>query len=274
MQRSFQVEYEQVSIGSTSLNVAMCGTGPPLLLVHGFPLDHSMWVNQLNGLSDIARVIAPDLRGFGNSGGADTGTITMSNYADDLAELLHAMNISEPVDFCGLSMGGYIAWEFYIKYQQRLRSLILCDTRAVADTPSTAKGRVEMALKVTQEGSVFLADSLISKIFAENAYEKQRHWMQEVRRVILQTDPQAIAAALRGMAERMDASPLLPNINLPTLVVCGKKDIISRPAEMKTIAEQIFGAQYAEIEDAGHMAPLEEHQQVNKAIREFLLSLK
>ncbi|HEY2411185.1 MAG TPA: alpha/beta fold hydrolase, partial [Pirellulaceae bacterium] len=119
-----------VQVNGIKLNVVERGTGVPLLLAHGFPLDHSMWSGQLDGLSDRCRVIAPDLRGFGASD-VVPGVATMQQMADDLAGVLDALAIREPVIFCGLSMGGYVAWQFALRHRTRLAKLILCDTRAI-----------------------------------------------------------------------------------------------------------------------------------------------
>src|SRR5688500_5812427 len=125
-----------ISIGSSSFHVLEQGRGQLLLLVHGFPLDHTMWRAQVSDLAQDHRVIAPDLRGFGQSSPitADDAVVTMAQYADDLAALLCALNINEPVTFCGFSMGGYIAWQFAARHANQLGRLILCDTKAAADT--------------------------------------------------------------------------------------------------------------------------------------------
>src|SRR6187401_144521 len=122
----------KVSLGDLHLNVVEQGSGRPLLLVHGFPLDNSMWSEQIADLSKDFRVIAPDLRGFGQSE-VSRGTVTMQQFADDLAKLLDAMGVKEPVAFCGLSMGGYIAWQFVARHRKKLGALIIADSRAVAD---------------------------------------------------------------------------------------------------------------------------------------------
>ena len=141
-----------VTIGDVRLNYSEKGRGKPLLLVHGFPLDHTMWARQLDALSSSHRVIAPDLRGFGASS-VTAGTVTMAQYADDLAGLLGALGIDEPVIFCGLSMGGYVAWQFALRHRPKLAKLILCDTRAVADSPEAAAGRQKTAEKVLADGA-------------------------------------------------------------------------------------------------------------------------
>src|SRR5687768_13865152 len=120
----------QVKVHDGQLHYFDTGRGTPLLLVHGFPLDHTMWQVQIDGLAERYRVIAPDLRGFGQSS-VTQGLVTMQRMADDIAELLSGIKLSEPVVFCGLSMGGYVAWQFALRHRQRLARLILCDTRAV-----------------------------------------------------------------------------------------------------------------------------------------------
>ncbi len=260
----------QVSVGDVSLNVVERGEGEPLLLVHGFPLDHSMWREQLEGLSDRFRVIAPDLRGFGASDVTE-GTVTMEQFADDLARLLDALKIDGPVNLCGLSMGGYIAWQFVARHSNRLKRLVLCDTRAVADSKETAEGREKQAQRVLAEGAAIVADTMEPKLFYRDENESSEPaYIREMRNVIEATKPQGIAAALRGMAVRPDFTSRLGEIQVPTLVICGQHDAISPSAEMRKIAEGIRGARYVEIAEAGHMAPLEKPEAVNAAIGEFL----
>ncbi|MCL4202134.1 MAG: alpha/beta fold hydrolase [Pirellulaceae bacterium] len=277
----------RVPLAEVELNVLDQGCGTPLLLVHGFPLDHTMWSGQVDALADVCRVIAPDLRGFGTSG-VSAGTVTMERLADDLAELLDALGIVERVALCGLSMGGYVAWQFWRRHRSRLAKLILCDTRAAADAPETAQVRRDSAERVLNEGPGFLADGMIEKLFApktglapnihdsvpvalsKDAREHRAEIIEATRQTILNTSPVGIAAALRGMAQRADVTGLLPDIDVPTLVVCGQYDAISTVDEMRNIAARIPAARFVEVPDAGHMAPLENPAVVNEAIRSFL----
>jgi len=259
----------RVSVGDVTLNVVEQGQGEPLLLVHGFPLDHSMWQYQLEGLSSRYRVIAPDLRGFGGSDVTE-GVVTMEQMADDLARLLDALQIAEPVNFCGLSMGGYIAWQFATRHGARLKRLILCDTRAVADSKETAEGREKSAQKVLAEGAQIVADTMQPKLFYRPEGSAEPAYVSQTREVMLRTSVQGMAAALRGMAKRPDMTNRLGEIKVPTLVICGEHDSISPPAEMRKIAEGISQARYVEIAGAGHMAPLEKPAEVNAAIVDFL----
>lgn len=260
-----------VQAADIRLNVVERGQGAPLVLVHGYPLDHSMWQGQLDGLADVARVIAPDLRGFGASD-VTTGTVTMQQLADDMAALLDSRKITEPIVLCGLSMGGYVAWQFALRHRSRLARLILCDTKAAGDTPEAAAGRLKTAERVLAEGAAVAADALIPKLFAPATFVQQPQIVEATRQVILRTKPHGIAAALRGMAERPDVTARLPQIDVPALVICGQHDGISPPAEMRQFTAQLPKARFVEIENAGHMAPLEQPAAVNAAIREFLKS--
>jgi pimeloyl-ACP methyl ester carboxylesterase len=254
------------------LNVVEAGAGPPLLLVHGFPLDHTMWQAQIDELSRDARVMAPDLRGFGESDGGGE-VVLMEDFADDLAALLDRLGVAEPVVFCGLSMGGYIAWQFFLRHRARLRALILCDTRAAADAPAAAEARLTNARRVLEDGVGFLAQGMLDKLFAAETRQQRPELVAAVRRVMLAASPQGVAAALRGMAARQDASDLLPQIDVPALVVCGREDAISTVEEMRGIAQRLPQARFVEIAAAGHMSPLEQPQAVNAAVRDFLARL-
>jgi pimeloyl-ACP methyl ester carboxylesterase len=194
----------------------------------------------------------------------------MGQFADDLAGLLDALGIDERVVFCGLSMGGYIAWEFWRKHAARLRGLILCDTRATADTREAASGRLETAERVLQEGLGFLADTMVPKLLAPETLGTRPEIAAAVRKVILANDPRGIAAALRGMAERPDSTPLLAQITCPTLVLVGQQDGLSSPDQMQTLARQIPSAQFVTIRNAGHLPPVEAPAETTAAIEAFL----
>lgn len=258
------------------LDMALCeqGSGPVLLLVHGFPLDHQMWSAQIDAFSDAYRVIAPDLRGFGATGlttGPDVPEqVTMEQMADDLAALLDVLAIDEPVHYCGLSMGGYVAWQFWRKYPERLQSLVLCDTRAVADDEDTARTRRKMAAHVLQYGTEALSEIMIPNLFARATLEHQPEVVEPIRQTLLRSSPQTIAAAQRGLAARPDVRGWLGQIELPVLLVVGEEDKLSPPAEMRSIAAALPQAEIVEVPGAGHMAPLEQPDIVNQAIRQFL----
>ena len=262
-----------IPIGDIRLHVVDEGDGSPLLLVHGFPLDHTMWRAQIGHFSRNHRVLAPDLRGFGSSSVTD-GIVGMERFADDLAALLDELKVTEPVCFCGLSMGGYIAWPFFERHRDRLGSLILCDTRSAADAEETRTTRHGLAQKVLEDGPEFIARTMPTKLFAAKTRDEFPQLVEEVQAVIRGTAPAGIAAAARGMAERVDSTNLLPAIDVPTLGLVGEEDTISTVEEMRSIAAAIPGSQFVVIPDAGHMAPLEAPAAVNSALEAFLASVE
>jgi len=261
-----------VTLPEVPLHVVDQGGGRPLLLVHGFPLDHSMWQGQIDELALECRVIAPDLRGFGRSPDA-AGVVTMEQFADDLAGTLDRLGIRSPVVLCGLSMGGYIAWQFWRRHRVRLAALVLCDTRAGADTAEVARGRLATAERVLREGPGVLADTMLERLFAPATSAQRPELVEAVRRTILNTSAAGAAAALRGMAERLDMTDQLGQIDVPTQVVCGQYDVISPVVEMQALASRVAGSQFTVIPDAGHMSPLENPAAVNAAIRSLLRRL-
>jgi pimeloyl-ACP methyl ester carboxylesterase len=259
----------RINVGDVELYTLDEGRGPVVMLVHGFPLDHTMWRGQVAGLSDAFRLIVPDLRGFGKSD-VTAGTVTMAQMAADLAALLDALGIDRPISLVGLSMGGYVAFEFWSQFPHRLDRLVLCDTRAVADTKEIARGRLLMAQNVAFEGTKKVADTMLPKLFAAVTFDEQPELVEATRSVIENTDPAGISAAQRGMAQRAEMSDRLQEISVPTLVVCGQLDAISSPTEMRRIAQAMPCARYVEVERAGHMAPLERPDVTNRAIGRFL----
>lgn len=264
---------KQIAIPGVTLSVKDVGQGVPILFVHGFPLDHTMWREQIADLSRDFRCVAPDLRGFGKSSVTE-GKVTMEQFADDLAALLDAMTITEPVVLCGLSMGGYIAWQFARRHADRLRGLILCDTRAVSDSADAAANRLKLAEDVLRTGPELVANAMLPKLLADREANRRTELKDELRRVILATDPRGIAAASRGMAERADARPWLATIDVPTLVLVGEQDVISTPVEMSEIAAALPQSTFHVIPDSGHLAPLENPDAINLSLQNFLMRFR
>lgn len=261
----------QVNMGTTSWNVRDEGQGPVLLLVHGFPLSHRMWDEQFAKLTQKCRLIAPDQRGFGESLPVPD-TLSMEQLADDLADLLDALSVAEPVILVGLSMGGYVAWQFWERHADRLRGMVLCDTRASADAPQVAEGRRRLADRVLANGVGEVTEDMLPKLFAPESHEQRAEQVKQTVEVMNATSPRTIAAAQRAMASRPDMSGRLDELDLPVLVICGEHDRITPPTEMRSMAEKIPHAEYVEIARAGHMAPLEQPDAVNAAIERFIES--
>jgi len=256
-------------VNGIRLHYVQVGQGIPLVLIHGFPLDHTLWQGQIDGLADAASIIAPDLRGFGQSD-APEGTYTMETHADDLRALLDALQIERAV-LCGLSMGGYIALAFWRKYPSRARALVLVDTRAGADAPAARQNRLDMAEKVRRHGSAFAAEAMLPRLMAESTRRSRPDLIESVRAMILRQSPTGIIGAQLGMAERPDSTPMLGTITVPTLVVFGAEDTVTPPeTEGRALADAIPNASLVVIPNAGHLSNLEQPETFNAAVREFL----
>jgi 3-oxoadipate enol-lactonase len=263
---------QHVSVSNATIGVVVQGKGPPLVLVHGFPFNHAMWQAQIGEFSKTHRVLAPDLRGFGEST-VTAGSVSLEDFADDIQGLLLAAVVNEPIIFCGLSMGGYVGWQFFRKYRAQLRAMILCDTRAVGDTPEAAEGRRKLADKVTTEGTQAVLEAMLPRLVSPQTVERRPQALAELRSIVLRNNPGGVAAALRGLATRPDCTSLLSTVDVPALLICGEDDAISSPAEMKAMAAAIPGAHYVEVPEAGHMTAMENPQAFNAAVSQFLRRL-
>lgn len=255
------------------LNYSDDGPGPVVVLLHGFPLDNSMWEAQRQTLGSMYRVIAPDLRGHGRSA-APEGIYPIDDMADDVVELLDALRIGEPVVLGGLSMGGYVALSIAARYPKRLRGLMLMNSRSAADTPETARVREDLAQQVEATGDVgIVVDSMLPRLFAPANLANRAELVSQMRGVMERTPARGVAGALRGMAVRPDRTGDLARMNVPTLVLGGAEDVLIPLDESRAMAATLPSAELVIIPDAGHLAPLENPSASNAAILRFLGSL-
>jgi pimeloyl-ACP methyl ester carboxylesterase len=250
------------------------GPGPVVLLLHGFPLSRAMWVDQLSGIGSIYRVIAPDLRGHGESP-VPEGVYTMDSMADDVVELLETLEISGPVVVGGLSMGGYVALSLAARYPTRVRALMLMDTKAAADTPEAAQAREVTAQAVLAADSAApVVDAMLPRLFGKMTREQHPERVEPIKDIMSRMSPRGIAGAVRGMAARPDRRADLPKIVVPTLILVGDEDVITPQAEAKSMADALPNARLEVISQAGHLAPYENPSDANAAILRFLKSLE
>ncbi|MGC4007171.1 MAG: alpha/beta hydrolase [Pirellulales bacterium] len=246
------------------------GSGTPLLLIHGFPLDGSMWDPVAEKLAQRFRVLIPDLRGFGASPWssshppqsaddvtANKSQFAISDYADDLVDFCAALGVEHAI-VCGLSMGGYVALSFALHHRDRLLGLILCDTRAAADTPEAAAARKTTAERVFRDGTGFLAEAMLPKLYSPQQVEASSPLVERTLTLIQNADPRGVAAAALAMAARPNVIARLEEITVPTLVICGEADVISPPAEMAAWSAELPRGRFVRIADAGHMSPEEQ----------------
>lgn len=258
----------RVRIDDCTLHCEVTGEGEPVLFVHGFPLSGEMWRPTAERLGDRFRAIIPDLRGHGQS--ETTAEVTIARFADDLAALLDALRERRPVVLAGLSLGGVIAFEFFRRHRDRLRALVLADTRANAETPEGVARREAMAQAAVRDGSKAVADAMIDTVFAPTApRELREHW----RGVMSHTPPLGVAAAARALAQRQESFSTLPKIDCPTLVVVGEADAIT-PVELMTELHRLIpGSRLRIIPGAGHVPPVEQPDQFAHALQSFLADL-
>jgi len=252
-----------------NLNIAYSdtGIGRPVVLIHGYPFNRSLWTEQVEALSSTCRVIAPDLRGFGESDAA--ATATMNEMAQDVAQLMDHLEITQAA-IGGLSMGGYVALAFYKQFPSRVRALVLADTRAQADSEEAKQTRAQQAKKALDEGMAGIADSMLPKLLTPETVSKHPEIVKRVRDMMLKTKPEGAAAALRGMAERNDQTDLLSKISVPSLILVGAEDAITPVADSEKMHQAISGSHLVVLENAGHVSNLERTEQFNDALLEFL----
>lgn len=241
------------------------GEGPLAVFIHGFPLDHSLWLDQLKGLAHVRRCVALDLRGYGKSDPTNDPVLTMEMLADDVAGVIQAVG-EESADIVALSMGGYVALALYELRPRMVRTLTLMDTRATADTPVGRTGRDAMADRLLDQGRAVIATDLIGALLgrAPSARAQAR-----LRSMVEMTRYETIIASLEGMKDRTDRTSLLPRIAVPSLVISGDQDALIPPEESRVMAESIPGARTSIITDAGHLPPIEQPDQVNQALIEL-----
>jgi len=261
------------SLQIDDIQIAYTDTGirPPILMVHGYPFNRTLWDEQVEALSSRHRVIAPDLRGFGESDAAP-GTATMNLMARDLALLLNHLGIVRAA-VCGLSMGGYVALALYKQLPSRVRALVLADTRAQADTEDAKQTRFQQAEKALSEGMAGIADAMLPKLLTPETVSKHPEVVKRVRDMMLKTKPEGAAAALRGMAERDDQTELLAKITVPVLILVGAEDAITPVADSEKMHAAISGSHLVVLENAGHVSNIERTEQFNDALLSFLKEL-
>ena len=242
------------------------GEGPVLLLIHGFPLDATMWTAQLEGLSDTRRVVAVDLPGRGASSHISPDGATVDSFADAVAETIESLG-EDQVDLAGLSMGGYVAFAFLRRHSAKVRSLALIDTKADEDPAEAKEGRTKMAEEVLRSGMGPLVEGLLPKLIAPGTGEGVK---AAVAKMFENTPPPTAAADAGVMRDRPDSNADLGSISVPTIVIHGAEDALIPPDIARKMSDAIPGARFVAIEKAGHLSPIENPEGVNTVLRDFL----
>lgn len=261
----------QTQVNGITIAYSDRGTGLPIVFLHAFPLNRTMWATQENALSSQFRIITIDLRGHGESD-APLWHCTLDQSADDVRTLLDQLAIPQAL-FVGLSMGGYILFALYRKYAARVKGLILADTRAQADTAEGKDGRFQMAQTAYKKGPTAIADIMIPNLLSPATIQTRPEIVQKVRAMIESTQISGIAGDLMAMAERPDSVPLLTQITCPTQIIVGELDRATPPSDARLMAEKIPGARLAVIPGAAHLANLEQPTTFGQIVSSFASDL-
>lgn len=249
---------EKIKINNMELAYTRRGKGTPLVLLHGYPLDHHVWDDIVPILEDTFDVILPDLRGFGGSRKVDTPT--MDDYAADIAGLLDQLGIQKAA-IVGHSMGGYVALAFARLYPERVSGLGLVSSQVLADPPDRKEGRYKSAAEVSEKGIKGVVETMAPKFTSDER-------LQAVARETMERQqPAAYIGALKAMAERADFTPLLSSFKFPVIIVHGKADALIPVDRAREVKSAIPQAHLVELESAGHIPMLEEKEETAKALK-------
>lgn len=252
---------------TVSLSYSERGQGIPVVLLHGYPLNRDIWREQLQSLSDHYHVITPDLRGHGLSPAPD-GLYEMDLVIRDVFALLDLLEIEKAV-IIGHSMGGYATLAGWRAAPERFIALGLIGSQAGADSEEAKQNRYNMAEKVYVEGSKVVAEAMVPKFFAPG-FPADDPIIEQVKTIVLNTKPSGIIGTLKGMAARPDSTSILPNIDVPVLLLSGDKDQLIPPTRSEAMATAIKTATLVTVENAGHMPMMEQPHATTMAIRKFL----
>jgi len=259
-----------VLAGNTSIGYDDDGSGLPIALIHGFPHDRSLWAPQLGGLAAPCRAIALDVPGFGES--SAPAATSMDRFADDVAAALGALGVGSAV-IAGLSMGGYIALALWRRHPELVRALILAHTRAGPDDERTRASRMAMIAVVRERGPGAIADRLVAGMTGRTTRKKNPDLVEAVHRMMSRAPTAGIIGALTAMRDRIDSTPTLATIKVPTLVIVGDEDVFTPVSEAQALHRGITGSRLEVIEGAGHVSNLERPAAFNHVVSEFLTSL-
>ena len=258
----------KAEINGISINYRDEGKGLPVIFIHGFPLNQTIWDEQAAALRDRCRTITLDLRGFGETD-APEGPCLMEDMAEDVRGLMQSLSIEHAV-LVGLSMGGYVALAFYRKYPDAVRALVLADTRATADPPEGRERRMKSAERAEREGASAIADDMVPLLLAPSTVETRPDIVRRMRDIVEANSPRGIAAAQRGMAERLDSTDLLAKIDFPVLVIVGSEDTLTPVRDSESLRDHIPGSRLRIIEGAGHLSNMERADEFNRALIECI----
>lgn len=245
------------------------GDGIPIVFIHGFPLNRMIWEAQWEGLSAHARIIAPDLRGFGESPMVE-GVTDVAAYADDVREFLDALGATEPAIVVGLSMGGYVAMSYLRRYPEHVRALVLANTKATPDSMEGKAGRDKNIVVAREKGASAIAEGMLPKILSPKTYTANPELVAQAKTIMESSSVPGIVGALGAMRDRPDSTPTLLEFSQPVLIIAGADDQLMSAADQENMKMAARNSTLVTIPDAGHLSPMEQPAAFNHAITEFI----
>jgi len=244
------------------------GEGPPVVLLHPFPAHHEFWMPVAGALATRYRVILPDLRGHGESGVGE-GPATTGKLAADVARVMDDAAVGR-APMIGVSIGGYVLFEFWRKYHESVAALGLCNTKAPADGAEARAGRLQAANDVLERGTEPFFETMIPRLLGKTTRDTRPDLVEGALAMMRKMSPDDVAQVQRGMAERPDSVETLKTINVPTLVVTGGEDVLTGVNEAELMRQHIVGSQLRVIPKAGHYSPWEQPEEAARLLRQFL----
>jgi 3-oxoadipate enol-lactonase len=260
-----------ITSGDAEIVYEVLGNGLPVVLLHPFPAHHELWHPAAQALQSRYRLILPDLRGHGDSG-AGEGPATMEKHAGDLARLLDQEQVGRAV-FVGVSIGGYILFEFWRRYRPRVAALALCNTKATGETAESRAARLQAAADVLERGTEPFFESMAAKFMGETTRRTRPDLVEGALRMMRKMSPEDVALVQRGMAERPDSVETLKTIDVPTLIITGDEDNLTGIPEAELMRRNISRSQMEVIAKAGHYSPWEQPEEIGKVLRQFIDSV-
>ena len=259
---------EKIVSGDAEIFYDVAGSGPPVVLLHPFPANHEFWLPVSPLLSSRYRLIMPDLRGHGESN-LGQGPATMQKHADDIARVMSAVGVDR-APLVGVSIGGYAIFEFWRRFRDRVSALVLCNTKAAADTGDARNVRLESARDVLERGTEPFFEGMLQKVLGETTRHSRPDLVEGVMRMMRKMSAEDVAGVQRGMADRPDSVSTLKTINVPTLIITGDEDKMTGVPEAEVMKQNILGSQMRVVPKAGHYSPWEQPGEVGKLLRQFL----
>jgi pimeloyl-ACP methyl ester carboxylesterase len=261
-----------IDVNNFTLSYDDVGEGDvPVIFLHGFPFDKTMWHVQLDALKTSHRLIAIDIRGFGKSTD-EASVLSIDLFANDLIAFMNALSIDKAI-VCGLSMGGYIAQNALKRYPDRFEALILCDTQCIADTAEIKEARLKTIDEMEVEGVKNFNEGFIKKVFCKDSLKSKKKLVEQLRTVVFANTAQIIKQGLQLLASRSETCSTLDAIAIPTLIICGKEDEVTPLAQSAFMHKNIKGSILHAIDKAGHVSNLEQPELFNKYLGDFLAGL-